>query len=108
MSDNVTSVSSDNFDTEVLQSDKPVLVDFWAEWCGPCRMIAPVLEQVADEKQGELKVVKLNVDENQDVAQRFSVRGIPTLILFKNGDAAATQTGAVGKAQLAAFVEQHI
>ncbi|MBY8966324.1 thioredoxin TrxA [Algiphilus sp.] len=108
MSDNVTSVSSDNFDAEVLQSDKPVLVDFWAEWCGPCRMIAPVLEQVADEKQGELKVVKLNVDENQDVAQRFSVRGIPTLILFKNGDAAATQTGAVGKAQLAAFVEQHI
>jgi len=108
MSDNVTSVSSDNFDTEVLQSDKPVLVDFWAEWCGPCRMIAPVLEQVADEKQGDLKVVKLNVDENQDVAQRFSVRGIPTLILFKNGDAAATQTGAVGKAQLAAFVEQHI
>ena len=108
MSDNVTSVSSDNFDAEVLQSDKPVLVDFWAEWCGPCRMIAPVLEQVADEKQGELKVVKLNVDENQDVAQRFSVRGIPTLILFKNGDAAATQTGAVGKAQLAAFVEQQI
>lgn len=108
MSDNVTSVSSDNFDAEVLQADKPVLVDFWAEWCGPCRMIAPVLEQVADEKQGELKVVKLNVDENQDIAQRFSVRGIPTLILFKNGDAAATQTGAVGKAQLAAFVEQHI
>jgi thioredoxin 1 len=108
MSENVTSVSAESFDTEVLQSDKPVLVDFWAEWCGPCRMIAPVLEQIADEKQEQLKVVKLNVDDNQEIAQRFSVRGIPTLILFKNGEAAATQTGAVGKAQLAAFVEQHI
>lgn len=108
MSENVTAVSADSFDTEVLQSDKPVLVDFWAEWCGPCRMIAPVLEQIADEKQDQLKVVKLNVDDNQEIAQRFSVRGIPTLILFKNGEAAATQTGAVGKAQLAAFVEQHI
>lgn len=108
MSEHVAAVSAETFDSDVLQSDQPVLVDFWAEWCGPCRMIAPVLEQIAQEKQGELKIVKLNVDDNQSIAQRFNVRGIPTLILFKNGEAAAQQTGAVGKAQLAAFIEQHI
>jgi thioredoxin 1 len=108
MSEHVTAVTTDNFDSEVINADLPVLVDFWAEWCGPCRMIAPVLEQIAAENAGKLKVVKLNVDDNQEIAQRFAVRGIPTLIMFKNGEAAGTQMGAMAKAQLAAFVNQHV
>lgn len=108
MSDNVTSVSSDNFDAEVLQSDKPVLVDFWAEWCGPCKMIAPVLEEIAKDYDGRLKVAKLNVDENPGTPPKFGIRGIPTLMLFKDGEVAATKVGALSKAQLSDFIDQHI
>lgn len=108
MSQNVSHVTDDSFEQDVLKSSQPVLVDFWAEWCGPCRMIAPILDQVAGENAGKLKVVKLNVDENPKTPGQFGIRGIPTLILFKNGQPAATQVGAVHKAQLAAFVQPHL
>ncbi len=108
MSEHITAVTDDSFEAEVLKSDIPVLVDFWAEWCGPCKMIAPVLEQVAAEHNGKLKVVKVNVDENPGTPAKFAIRGIPTLILFKNGAPAATQVGAVAKAQLASFVTPHL
>lgn len=108
MSEHISPVTDASFDQDVLKAQVPVLVDFWAEWCGPCRMIAPVLEQIAAESAGKLKVVKLNVDENPQTPPKFSIRGIPTLILFKNGQVAATQVGAVHKAQLAAFVQPHL
>jgi len=108
MSQNISAVTDASFEADVLKSDVPVLVDFWAEWCGPCKMIAPVLEQLANDTQGKLKVVKLNVDENPGTPPKFAIRGIPTLILFKNGQVAATQVGAVHKAQLSAFVQPHI
>lgn len=108
MSDNVSAVTDASFDEDVLKSSLPVLVDFWAEWCGPCRMIAPVLEQLAVEHAGKIKIVKLNVDENPGTPPKFGIRGIPTLILFKNGAPAATQVGAVAKAQLASFVTPHL
>ena len=108
MSNNILTVTDDSFETDVLQSDLPVLVDFWAEWCGPCKMIAPVLEEIAGEFAGRLKVAKLNIDQNDATAPKFGIRSIPTLILFRNGQAEATKIGAMSKSELAAFVEQAI
>ena len=108
MSDNITHVSDATFENDVLKSDTPVLVDFWAEWCGPCKMIAPVLDEIAQTYQGKLKVCKLNIDENQDTPPKFGVRGIPTLMLFKNGNVEATKVGALSKSQLAAFLDANI
>ncbi|BFM49398.1 thioredoxin TrxA [Marinomonas sp. THO17] len=104
MSENISQITDAQFAEEVLSSDVPVLVDFWAPWCGPCKMIAPVLEDVADEYAGKLKVVKLNVDENTETAPKYNVRGIPTLIVVKGGEVAATKVGAVSKSQLIEFV----
>ncbi|HEX5364300.1 MAG TPA: thioredoxin TrxA [Gallionella sp.] len=108
MSENIHYVSDATFDAEVLQSPLPVLVDYWAEWCGPCRMIAPILDEIAKEYAGRLTVAKLNVDENQQTPQKFGVRGIPTLMLFKNGNIEATKVGALSKSQLTAFIDSHI
>ena len=105
MSDGITHVTDSAFEQEVLNSEQPVLVDFWAEWCGPCKMIAPVLEEIADEYSGRLKVCKLDVDSNGETPQKYSVRGIPTLILFKDGNADATKVGALSKTQLKEFID---
>ena len=99
-------VTDENFETEVLKADKPALVDFWAEWCGPCRMIAPTVETLAEDYQGKITVGKLNVDDNPNTAMQFGIRSIPTLILFKNGNAEATKIGAMSKSELTAFIEQ--
>jgi thioredoxin 1 len=96
------------FDTDVLKSDIPVLVDYWAEWCGPCKMIAPILDEVARDYDGRLRVVKLNVDDNQSVPARFGIRGIPTLMLFRNGAQVATKVGALSKSQLTAFLDSNL
>ena len=108
MSGNISHVSDDTFQSQVLQSDTPVLVDYWAEWCGPCKMIAPVLNEVAQEYEGRLKVAKLNIDENQATPPKYGIRGIPTLMLFKNGNIEATKVGAVSKSQLTAFIDSNI
>lgn len=108
MSEHIRYVTDSTFAAETLQSPLPVLVDYWAEWCGPCRMIAPVLEEVAKEYAGRLVVAKLNVDENQQTPQKYGIRGIPTLMLFKNGNVEATKVGAVSKSQLTAFIDSHI
>ncbi|XOZ32299.1 thioredoxin TrxA [Halomonadaceae bacterium KBTZ08] len=108
MSDNIVSVTDSTFEDEVLKSDVPVLVDYWAEWCGPCKMIHPVLEEIADEYEGKLKIAKLNIDENQQTPPRFNIRGIPTLMLFKNGDVDATKVGALSKSQLTAFLDSNL
>jgi thioredoxin 1 len=107
-SDAIQHVTDDNFGAEVLQSEVPVLVDYWAEWCGPCKSIAPVLEAVAKEYNGRLKIAKINVDENQTMPARFGIRGIPTLMLFKNGNVEATKVGALSKSQLTAFLDSNI
>ena len=108
MSDAIVYVSDATFDAEVLQSATPVLVDYWAEWCGPCKMIAPILDDVAKEYSGKLKIAKLNIDENQDTPPKYGIRGIPTLMLFKNGNVEATKVGALSKTQLAAFIDANI
>ena len=108
MSEHIRYVSDTTFEAEVLQSPMPVLVDYWAEWCGPCRMIAPILEEIAKEYAGRLVVAKLNVDESQQTPQKFGIRGIPTLMLFKNGNIEATKVGALSKSQLTAFIDSHI
>ncbi len=104
----ISHVSDDTFDSEVLQSDMPVLVDYWAEWCGPCKVIAPVLEEIAAEYEGKIKVCKLDIDANEDTPPKYSIRGIPTLMLFKNGNVEATKVGALSKSQLTAFLDSNI
>ena len=108
MSEHIHYVTDQTFDPEVLQSQTPVLVDYWAEWCGPCKMIAPILDEVAKEYSGRLKVAKLNIDENQATPPKYGIRGIPTLMLFKNGSVEATKVGALSKSQLTAFIDSHI
>jgi len=108
MSDNIVHISDSSFEQDVLKADKPVLVDFWAEWCGPCKMIAPVLEELAVEYDGKLKICKMDVDANTDTAPKYGVRGIPTLIIFNNGDIAGQKVGALSKSQLAAFIDSVI
>lgn len=108
MSDRILHVTDDSFEQDVLQSTTPVLVDYWANWCAPCKMIAPILEEIAEEYGERIKVAKLDIDENRAVTERFNVRGIPTLILFKNGEAEAIKVGAVSKSQLTAFIDSNL
>lgn len=108
MSEQIHHVTDDSFETEVLKSDLPVLVDYWAEWCGPCKMIAPILDEIASEYSGKLKIAKLNIDENQGTPPKFGIRGIPTLMLFKSGNAEATKVGALSKSQLTTFIDSNI
>ena len=108
MSEHIHHVTDGNFDSEVLQSQTPVLVDYWAEWCGPCKMIAPILDDVAKDYAGKLKVAKLNIDDNQDTPAKYGIRGIPTLMLFKGSNVEATKVGALSKSQLTAFIDSNI
>ena len=105
MSDDIVHVTDDTFENEVLQSEHPVLVDYWAEWCGPCKMIAPILDEVVGEYSGRLKICKLNIDENPATPPKFGIRGMPTLMLFMEGAVEATNVGAVSKSQLTAFLD---
>ena len=105
MSNSITHLTDETFEEEVLKSNIPVLVDYWAEWCGPCKMIAPILDSLIDEYAGKLKRSKLNIDDNQKTPQKYNVRGIPTLMIFKNGNVEATKVGALSKSQLTAFID---
>ena len=108
MAQSITTLTSANFDETIGSSDLPILVDFWAEWCGPCKMIAPILDEVATGYEGKLQITKMNVDENRDIPAKFGIRGIPTLMVFKGGQLAATKVGAMSKAQLTAFIDQQL
>lgn len=108
MNEHINNVTDAGFEQDVLQAQGPVLVDYWAEWCGPCKMIAPVLDEIAEEYTGKVKVCKLNIDENPETPPKFGVRGIPTLMLFKDGNVEATKVGAMSKSQLAAFLDSHL
>ena len=108
MAEHIVYISDESFEEEVLQSERPVLIDYWAEWCGPCKMIAPVLDEIATEYSDRLKVVKLNIDDNPQTPPKYGIRGIPTLMVFKNGQVEATKVGAVSKAQLTAFLDENL
>ena len=108
MAEHIVHISDESFEEEVLQSERPVLIDYWAEWCGPCKTIAPVLDEIATEYSDRLKVVKLNIDDNPQTPPKYGIRGIPTLMVFKNGQVEATKVGAVSKAQLTAFLDDSL
>ena len=108
MSDNIVHVTDESFEEDVLKAEDPVLVDYWAEWCGPCKAIAPILGEIAEEYAGRLKIAKLNIDENPSTPPRYGIRGIPTLMLFKDGNVEATKVGALSKSQLSAFLDSNI
>jgi thioredoxin 1 len=108
LSNDIVYVTDDTFEQEVLQSEIPVLVDYWAEWCGPCKMIAPLLDEIVGDYAGKLKIAKLNIDENSATPPKFGIRGIPTLMIFKDGDVEATKVGALSKSQLTAFIDSSL
>ncbi|VAW78561.1 Thioredoxin [hydrothermal vent metagenome] len=108
MSDNIVYLTDESFQNEVLDSSKPVLVDYWAEWCGPCKMIAPILMEIAQEYEGKIKIAKLNIDDNPQTPPKYGIRGIPTLMLFKDGNVEATKVGALSKSQLTAFIDTNL
>jgi thioredoxin 1 len=108
VSEDILYVTDDTFEADVINSSDPVLVDYWAEWCGPCKMIAPILEEIASEYSGKIKVAKLNIDDNPQTPPKYGIRGIPTLMLFKNGEVEATKVGALSKSQLTAFLDSNI
>ncbi|MDH5471198.1 MAG: thioredoxin TrxA [Gammaproteobacteria bacterium] len=108
MSDQILQLTDDSFEDDVIKSSSPVLVDYWAEWCGPCKMIAPILEEIASEYGGKITVAKLNIDDNPQTPPKYGIRGIPTLMLFKDGNVEATKVGALSKSQLTAFIDSNI